>query len=387
MCKANNNTKPIITSYTIYRMFRYLFVSILFLLFFNSFCLAEESKEKPNQEKLRKGPPAAFVVVEKAVRESIAPTALFSATVISRDDANLSAELAGRLSWVAEIGDRVQAGDSVAKLDDVFIKQQVIEEKSTIQSEKAKYDLHSKEVKRFKQLLENNNVARNLLDRAISDQAVAHSNMASARARLAQAEERLRRTNIVAPFDGVVSERLLQAGEWADNGTTIIRLVSASNLEIQTHVPARTLQFISIGTPLKYIDGLSSGMGKVRTFVPIGNDASRLYELRITPDESANLVAGKLLRVAIPTEHERAAILIPRDALVLRREGVYVFRVINSTEESAVAERIRVETGISDLKRIEVIGGIQAGDLVISRGGENLRPGMPVSIKVPQTIP
>ena len=277
----------------------------------------------------KKGPPPAFVVAEKAVQESIAPTALYSATVISRDDANLSAELAGRITWVAEVGDRIKAGEPAVKLDDVFIKQQVIEEQSIIQSEKAKFDLHSKEVKRFTELLEHNNVARSQLDQAISDQAVARSNMASSRARLAQAEERLRRTSIVAPFDGVVSERLLQTGEWADNGATVVRLVSASNLEIQTHIPASSLRFVTIGASLSYVNGSNSGIGKVRALVPIGGDTSRLYELRITTEDES-LVAGKLLRIAIPTEHEREAILVPRDALVLRREGVYVFRVNGS---------------------------------------------------------
>lgn len=341
---------------------------------------SDQPKDQQGAEQPRKGPPPAIVVVEQAVQENIAPTALYSATVISRDDANLSAELAGRITWVAEVGDRIQAGDPVVKLDDIFIKQQVIEESSIIQSERAKFDLHSKEVKRFTELLEQNNVARSQLDQAISDQAVARSNMASARARLAQANERLRRTSIVAPFDGVVSERLLQTGEWANNGATVVRLVSASNLEIQTHIPASSLRFITIGTPLQYLHGSDNGVGVVRALVPIGGDSSRLYELRITAKDES-LVAGNLLRIAIPTEHEREAILVPRDALVLRREGVYIFRV----NQNSIAERIQVETGIADLHRIEVIGGIQAKDQVITRGGENLRPGMVVTVKPPAT--
>ena len=328
----------------------------------------------------RKGPPPAIVVVAEAVKEKIAPTALYSATVISRDDANLSAELAGRITWVADVGDRIQMGDPIVKLDDVFIKQQVIEERSIIESEKAKYDLHTKEVKRFTKLLSDNNVARNQLDQAISDEAVARSNMSSARARLAQAEERLRRTNITAPFNGVVLERLLQKGEWANNGDTIIRLVSSSNLEIQTHIPASSLRFVTIGTPLSYVDEVKSGDGIVRALVPVGGDTSRLFELRISTDNQS-LVAGNLLRVAIPTEHAREAILIPRDALVLRREGVYVFRV----NKDSIAERVQVKTGISDLERIEVIGDVQASDKVITRGAENLRPGMPVKIASQQT--
>ena len=121
---------------------------LLFFLF-AACCISTSIAEepKPKTEQKRPGPPPAIVVTETAVQESIAPTALYSATVISRDDANLSAELAGRITWVTEVGDQIQAGDSVVKLDDVFIKQQVIEEQSIIQSEKAKFDLHSKEVK------------------------------------------------------------------------------------------------------------------------------------------------------------------------------------------------------------------------------------------------
>ncbi|MEM7401550.1 MAG: efflux RND transporter periplasmic adaptor subunit [Pseudomonadota bacterium] len=359
-------------------MFR-LFIT---LFFFGVIAHISSAEENPNKKPPDR--PPAVVVVAEAVQENIAPTAQYSATVISRDDANLSAELAGRITWVAEVGDRVQAGDAVVRLDDVFIKQQVIEEQSTIQSEKAKFDLHTKEVKRFTELLEENNVARNQLDQAISDQAVARSNMASARARLTQAQERLRRTKIIAPFDGVISERLLQTGEWANDGSTIIRLVSSSNLEIQTHIPENSLRFIAIGSQLNYVDGVKQGNGIVRALVPIGGDTSRLYELRISVNDDA-LVAGKLLRVAIPTEHEREAILVPRDALVLRREGVYVFKVVSTSGNSNISERVHVETGIADLHRIEVVGAIQAGDRVITRGGENLRSGMPVDIAPTQS--
>ena len=324
----------------------------------------------------KKSPPPALVVVEQAVKKNIAPTALYSATVISRDDANLAGEISGRLTWVAEVGDNFKKNDAVAKLDDVFIKQQVIEEQATIQSEKAKFNLHTKEVERFKKLLSSNNAAQTQLDQANSNQAVAHSNITSAKARLAQAAERLKRTNILAPFDGVVSEQLLQAGEWASEGATIVRLVSSSNLEVQTHIPSSTLQFVTIGSLLTYTNGTSNGVGKVRALVPVGGDVSRLYELRISVT-NPTLSAGNLLRVAIPTAHAREAVLVPRDALVLRREGIYVFRI----NKKSVAEKINVETGISNTHSIEVIGGIQANDLVVTRGGENLRPGMTVTIK------
>ena len=320
------------------------------------------------------GPPSVFVVTEQAVRKHVSPTVLYSATVISRNDANLAGEISGHLTWVAEVGDRLRKGELVAKLDDVFIRQEVIEEQSTIQSEQARYEFYTKTLERFRKLLSDDNIPRSQVDQASRDQSVARSNIHSARARLAQAEERLRRTNILAPFDGIVSERFLQAGEWADEGAVIVRLVSLGDLEIQTHVPASTLQFVAKGMPLTYTDRNMSGTGKVRIFVPVGGDVSRLYELRISVSDPS-LETGNLLRVAIPTAHPREAVLVPRDALVLRREGVHVFRI----NEASIAEKIPVDTGIAESGYIEVLGNIQEHDRVVVRGGEYLAHGMPVS--------
>ena len=324
----------------------------------------------------QKGPPAALVVVDHAVKQFVSPTALYSATVISRDDAKLAGEIAGRLTWVAEVGDRFLKGETVAKLDDTFFRQQVIEEQSIIQREQAKFDFHTRQVERLEKLLKENNIARSQVDQERMDRSVAHNNILSAQARLSQAKERLKRTSILAPFDGVVSERWLQAGEWADNGDAIVRLVSADNLEVETHIPASSLKLATVGTPLTYTDGKTSGTGTVRTIVPIGGDVSRLYELRLSVTDPS-LSAGNLLRVAVPTALPREAVLVPRDALVLRREGIYVYRV----NQESIAERVAVQTGIATPDRIEVVGGIREHDRVVIRGGENLRPGMPVQVK------
>lgn len=320
--------------------------------------------------------PPVFVVTEAAVKKSVSPTVLYSGTLISRDDAYLAGEVPGHLTWVADVGSRFRKGETVAKLDDVFIRQQLIEEQSIIQSEKARYEYHTRQVERFSKLLTDDNIALSQVDAARRDQSVAHSNILSAKARLVQAEEHLRRTQIIAPFDGIVSERRLQAGEWADKGEAIVRLVSSENLEIQTHIPSSVLPFVTVGAPLTYSHGKFNGTGRVRTLVPIGGDLSRLYELRISISD-ASLSAGTLLRVAIPTAHPREVVLVPRDALVLRREAVYVFRV----NEQSVAERVAVQTGIAESDSIEVMGGIRESDRVITRGGENLQPGMVVKVQ------
>ncbi len=324
------------------------------------------------------GPPATLVVVEPARNRLVAPKATHSATVISRNDASLSGEIAGLLTWVAEVGDRVRKGESVARLDDTFFQQQVIEERSIIQRERARFDFHTRQAERLERLLAENNVARSQVDQERTDRSVARNNILSAQARLARAEERLRRASVLAPFDGVVSERWLQAGEWADNGDPIARLVSVDDLEIEVHVPASSLDLVAVGSPLGYTDGNASGTGTVRAIVPVGGDVSRLYELRISVSDPA-LSAGSLLRVAVPTARAREAVMVPRDALVLRREGTYVYRI---TQDN-LAEKVPVQTGVAEDQDIEVLGGIRAGDPVVVRGGEYLRPGTPVQAKSP----
>ena len=93
-------------------------------------------------QEMREFPPV-FVVTEPAVRKSVSPTVLYSGTVISRDDAYLAGEVPGHLTWVADVGEHFKAGEPVARMDDVFIRQQVIEEQSIIESEKAKYEYHN----------------------------------------------------------------------------------------------------------------------------------------------------------------------------------------------------------------------------------------------------
>ena len=324
------------------------------------------------------GPPGAIVVTDTAARRDVAPHALYPATVISRNDARLAGEIDGRLTWVAEVGDRISEGEDIAKLDDTLISQQVVEEESNIQREQARRDFHTRQLKRLQELLAQNSISRSRVDQEETDLAVARNNIRSAQARLAQAEEQLRRTRVRAPFDGVVSERLLQAGEWAKSGDAVVRLVSTDDLELEAHVPAGSLPLVRVGSTLPWVDGKNKGEGEVRTIVPVGGDVSRMYELRISISDAA-LNAGKLLQVAVPTAAARSAVMVSRDALVLRREGVYVFRV----NAQGMAERVQVETGIAEGAYIEVTGGITAGDRVVTRGGENLRPGMPVTENPP----
>lgn len=322
------------------------------------------------------GPPPAPVVVANAVRRELAPYTWYAGTVISRNDARMAAEVAGRLVWVADVGTHLGAGEVVARLDDALLKRLLAEQKAAVASHSARLKFLNKDVTRLSRLAKQNNAAQSQLDKAIADRGVSRAELAAARARVEYTREQLDRTEMRAPFDGVVAERFKQAGEWSDSGKEVVRLVDPGTLEIQTRVPVGTLAQVTRGSELQLRSARREATATVQSIVPVGDDRSRLYELRLAP-KAGDWSAGQTVRVAIPTAAAREVIAIPRDALVLRRDGTRVFRV----KEDNTAEVVIVSTGIAAGDFIEVEGGIRAGDRVVVRGGERLRPGQPVAIR------
>lgn len=319
--------------------------------------------------------PVPVVVVTAETRE-LTPVVQIAGTVISHNDTRLAAQVEGQVTWVADVGIPLAAGDVAAQLDDVLIRAVLAEEEAQIAREQANVAFHQKESQRLEKLAKDNHAALSRLDESKRDASIARSELLAAKSRVAQSREKLARTAIKAPFAGVVTEQFIQAGEWADPGTAMVRLVDTATLEVQAWVPVKTLPYIHARNEMQLTVAGQPASGIVRTLVPVGDDQSRLFELRLILDGDS-LSAGQSVRIAIPTADSQTATVIPRDSLVLRRDGASVFRIL----EDNTAERVKVTTGMAEGDLIEVLGDIQPGDRVVIRGGERLRSGEEVEVR------
>lgn len=330
-------------------------------------------------ETKRKGPPPSNVVVAEALQRNMAPVTWVSGTVISRNEARLAAEVSGRLKQVAEVGKRVKEGKPVARIDNVMVKLRLDEFRAAVEREKARLEFLREELKRLRSLARQNNTAKTRLEQTRSEREVARNELEIARSRLHLAREELSRHVIRAPFSGVIAERLMRPGERADVGDDIVHLIDPEAIEVQARVPISTLNFLREGAMVNMkADSGDEVNGVVRTLVPVGDRKSRLLDLRIDFPQG-NFRVGQPLRVALPTAKPRSVMAIPRDALVLRRDGASIFRI-----REGKAEKLSVTTGIASGDFIEVIGMVNAGDQVVVRGGERLRPGQAVTIQNPK---
>ena len=319
--------------------------------------------------------PPASVVVTKATRTMLAPSVDVPGTVISRYDSRLASELSAKIVWIAEVGTRVKKGEAVARLEDVTFRLLEMEAASEVQREQARVKFLTSEVRRLERLALDNNAAKSLLEKTASDLAVAESDEAIAEARLGMAKIAMFITEIRAPFDGVVTERLRSIGERLQVADEIIRLVDPDSIEVVARAPLNTINYIAEQDELDLHNDYREGRAIVRTIVPFGDPQSHMFEVRLNVD--ANLwVVGESVRVPMPTSAAREVLAVPRDALVLRREGASVFRV----NADMTAEQISVITGLGAGSLIEVIGELDAGDTIVIRGAERLNTGSPVQI-------
>ncbi|MFC1748324.1 efflux RND transporter periplasmic adaptor subunit [Pseudomonadota bacterium] len=316
------------------------------------------------------------VVVEEAQLRSMAPITWVAGTVASRNEARIAVEVAGRLTSVADVGDEVGKGSPLARVDDILIQADKAEAEAEVTREEASLGFLRREVERLQRLAKQNNAAQTQLDQTLAERDAVTGDLAAAQARLRVVNERIRRTELKAPFAGVVVARFKREGEWASSGDEIVQLVAPNDLEIETTAPLALRPYLAPGMALDIKSGDKVGRAVIRVVVPVADAGSRLISLRMDIAEGS-WVAGEPVRLALPSSHVRVVPSVPRDALVLRLNSMAVFTV----NEDGSVNKLEVQPGVAMGAFIEITDGINPGDKVIVHGNERLRPGQKVSIK------
>jgi len=317
--------------------------------------------------------PAVGVAQIKTVR--LAPQASFPGTVMSRNDSKLAADVAGRVDWVAEVGTALKQGDVVARLDKHMAEMQRTSDRANVDRLSAivRYDrIHADSMDK---LMEKNVVAKTVRDQAISTRDSDVAALAQAQAALERAQYQLDHLEIRAPFAGRVVARLVNAGEYASEGHEIVRLVDLDSIEISAQVPIQSMQFLRENMHVTAMVNGKPVDTTVRTVVPVGDQLSRTVEVRLTLAASSAFV-GDAAKILVPAAEPRMVLAVPRDALVLREDNTYLFKI----DKENTAQRIAVGTGSEDGNLVEVSGTLTEGERIVVRGAEHLESGQKVRL-------
>ena len=321
----------------------------------------------------QQGPPPARVSTAEVTRQVLSPEIQVPGTVISKNDSRISSEISGRIVWVAEVGTAVKEGDVVVRIEDTNFATALIQAAANVKSLEADLLYRTQDVKRLEELAATGNTPVRRLEEAISQRTMVEQNVIQGKAALKRAQKDVERTQVRAPFPGRIVERLSQMGEFASPGALLVRLVDTQHLEVRAQAPISSAPHLKEGMEVSISDQNRQIQAPLRAVIPVGDEISRMMEIRIKV-EPGIWVIGSAVRVSLPSAASRQVVAVPRDALILRANMTYVYR-INAENK---AERVVVSTGIASGSLIEISGSVSVGDRVVVRGGERLREGQEV---------
>ena len=324
------------------------------------------------------GMPVSVVQVAEVSRSELAPTVAVPGTIHARHELQITAGVAGRVEMVAEPGTWVRAGDPLARIDSGSLRLQRAEQEALLARAEISIRQLSSQLRRQQELSGGSLVSEFELEQTEANRDLAVSDADIIRVRIRQIDNQIRRADVLAPFSGIVISRERRAGEEVSRGEVLGQMTDLEHLEVRAFVPLRLLPRTVTGDTLDVFVTDAQHTGTIRALVPTGDIRSQTFEARIDLPEEASRewTVGQLVSVAIPIRAREYALTVPRDALVLRANGSFVFRI----SEANKAEQIPVEIGDSAGELIAIAGALKEGDRVAIRGAENLSEGADVEI-------
>jgi RND family efflux transporter MFP subunit len=323
-------------------------------------------------------PPSKAVRLAPVEQQMVLPHTMVTAQVQSRAQSDVSAGVDGRLVWLVEPGTQVQAGEVIARLDTRPLQLRLDEMQARLQQAEIQWQRLQKDSARLQALSQQQSVALTQLDLISAERDAAGAQVRLLQAQLAQLDDLHRRSEVRAPFAGVVAQRFHQQGEDISRTDALLRLVNVAELDVVVQAPLRYASFVQVGQRLSVFASGGELQFKVQSVIPVSDLRSQTFEarLRVTSEANHQLQVGQMVAVAIPTGLATLQWLVPRDALVLKPSGQVIFTV-NAAQQ---AKQVTVTLGQGHGDFVAITAQVRQGDQVVVRGGDTLADGDHVDV-------
>ena len=367
-----------------------LYISILtFMCLFFASPLHAQSKFKDKSKR------ASLVEIEKVKVVKVSEKTNAIGRLVALDPIIVSSKINQEILKIHfKIGDNVKKNDLLFTLasKDIIrnIKQITAElklEEKTLNLLKEQLSLRDSKAKNAKNLKERKIITQDNLDNVNisllqNKQQIAQReyNIIKLKISLDENKENLTFAKISSPVDGNIITIQAQTGALISKGKILASILANGLNEIETDLRSELASKIIIGSEVNIINDKTNYKGKVRGIVNSENIRTGTRKVRITLNESlpkSLSASGTRFSLEISIGKSLPRLLIPKDALISRgnKQIVYCF-------EKGLAKQKLVKIGISVGNKIEILGGLEEGQLVVVKGNENLRPNQSIKIKI-----
>ena len=279
------------------------------------------------------------------------------------------------LQVLKENGDVVRRGDILVRLDPTSIRDNLQSAEANVRNATLALDQAERNLQRLKTLRASGMTSLQALDDAEVRLNAAQSELSASQARAVLARQQLDRTVVRAPFDGVVSDRKVSAGDTASAGKELLKVIDPNSMRFAARVSADKISVVSVGQAVSFrINGYAGRefRGKVTRVDPSANDVTRQVEVLVGfSDAMQPRVAGLYAEGTIEATSVKA-LALPESVLVRAGDKTSVWRVkankLNQVELSLGARDPR--TG-----NFEVRAGLADGDVILRSPSSSFKEG------------
>ncbi len=324
------------------------------------------------------GGPAA-VEVAKAESVSLVDDVQAVGSLKSAQGVMLRPEVSGRVSKLgfAE-GARVRRGQLILQLDDTL-------QQAQLQQAQAQASIARTNLQRSRELQ-----TQGFVSQSAVDQNGAALEVAEAQVTLAQAQ--VARMKVLAPFDGTAGLRAVDVGDYVKDGADLVNLEDLTSLRVQFAVPERYIDRLRAGQAVEVaVDAIPGRAFQGRVLAvdsQVDANGRALQVLAQVDNPGSQLKPGMFARPRVVFAVRSNAVVVPEEALVPLGARQLLFKVVDGPGGQKLAQRLEAKVGLRLPGRVEILEGVQAGDLLVTAGhsrllrGDNL-PVRPIDLNRP----
>jgi membrane fusion protein (multidrug efflux system) len=282
------------------------------------------------------------------------------------------------LQVLKENGEAVRRGDVLVRLDDTSIRDGLTSADEAVRAFAQAFDQAERQVQRLKTLQAQGMTSMQALEDAEVRRNNAQSDLAGARARVVSARQMLQRTEVRAPFDGVVSDRKVSSGDTAQVGKELLKVIDPRTMRFEGLVSADRMSELQIGQRVSFrVNGYPGAdfTGTVKRIDAAANSATRQVEVVVAfSGGELPRVAGLYAEGRIETGTTQV-LTVPEAAVVRAGDATHVWRV-----KDQALQKVAVQLGERDARRGEypVVGGLAAGERILRTPSNALVDGQKV---------
>ncbi len=324
-------------------------------------------------------PPPARVAVLEVFEKEVAPTTPLVGIVDFDQSSGISSEISGLMvSHQMVEGQVVRKGDLLVQLNAEFLEKDIGVVDQQIAQLAVRIEKTRKNLKRFETLFKEDATSEKDYDDLAFSLRELQAERASLLVTRAKKKLELAKSQIKAPFDGLVMERFKDIGEWIDPSDPVCRLAAVGQTMVKVPVSEELIRYVKPGQEVAVaIKALGRDfLGRIRTIVPMVDPKSKTFALKVSVPYTQGLMQNMSASVNVPTGQKKNLKMIKRDALVRQQGRQFVYSV-----KDGKATILPVQVSAVDGEYVGVDAPyIKTGMPVVVDGNERLRPGQPVQI-------